>query len=85
MSDASDWLLPDLALTAIVGPKRLLRMHAYGKGPEGATCGQCRFLEKHPSPSRRMFFKCRLYGASSSAASDWRKKWAACWKFEVSI
>lgn len=52
----------------------------FGKGPEGATCGQCEHLFVAGRPGKK-FFKCDVYGASRSEASDFRKKWAACGKF----
>jgi len=50
---------------------------------EDKKCGECGHLitegsEKGPT----VYFKCDLYGTSSSEATDWRKKYIACglWK-----
>ena len=31
----------------------------------------------------RKYFKCKIYGVSSSEATDWRKNWQACGAFNV--
>lgn len=64
---------------------RLATMHArYGDGPAGTTCGACASLIGH-HVNRRSFFKCARYGDSSSTATDWRKKWAACGAFVAGV
>ena len=61
---------------------RLSKMHTiYGKAPDGQTCKNCINLERF-RPGRNTFLKCRLYGISSSEASDWRAKWPACGKYQ---
>lgn len=47
----------------------------------GKTCKDC------PHLIRRIFhggnyYKCRVYGVSSSEATDWRLKWTACGAFD---
>ena len=58
--------------------------HTYGNGPEGETCGNCKYFERLQFP-KRVIFKCRFWlavtGMKSSSASDWRLKWPACAKF----
>lgn len=62
---------------------RLAKMHQrYGRGPEGVTCKDCVFLERH-RPGRTSFLKCRRAGVSASNATDWRAKWSACGAYEV--
>lgn len=39
-------------------------------------CADCPNLCIHMTSKRR--YKCEAYGKSSSAATDWTKKWAAC-------
>lgn len=39
-------------------------------------CADCPNLCIHMTSKRR--YKCEAYGESSSAATDWAKKWAAC-------
>lgn len=38
-------------------------------------CKDCSNLERH------MFYKCKCYGVTSSAATDWRLKYIACGLF----
>jgi hypothetical protein len=45
----------------------------------GRTCGECSNLITYQYGGR--YFKCGLSRVTSSAASDWRKKWTACGKF----
>src|SRR5215831_17053516 len=52
----------------------------YGAGPADRTCGDCCWLVKHSYT--RNYYKCQMYGDSSSEATDWRKKWKACSKFQ---
>jgi len=52
-----------------------------GPGPAGTTCGQCRFLTRE-QPGRKTVFKCAVNGSTRSAASDWRRKWPTCGRFE---
>lgn len=39
-------------------------------------CADCSNLCIHMTSKKR--YKCEAYGESSSAATDWAKKWAAC-------
>ena len=52
----------------------------YGKGPVGRSCGSCAHLVGVGKAN--VYFKCELYGVSSSDATDWRKKWQACGAFK---
>ncbi len=52
----------------------------YGRGPEGARCGDCRFQIVTGRGSRR-YFKCRKRGITHGAATDIRLKWNACGLF----
>ena len=44
---------------------------------EGHTCALCTHL-KHHWYHDKSYYKCEVYGDSSSEATDWRKKWTAC-------
>ncbi len=50
----------------------------YGSGPSGETCGHCKHLLGHGG-----YLKCGFYGVSASESTDWRAKWAACGRFEL--
>lgn len=64
-------------------PRQIVKqLNRHGKGPAGKTCGECDHLLQLDRGYRKRFFKCELYGRSSSAASDWRKKWPACGQFK---
>jgi hypothetical protein len=64
--------------------RRLGAMHArHGHGPEGQTCRNCAFLERHTYA--KTYLKCRRYNVTSSEATDWRAKWPACGAFEVHV
>lgn len=47
---------------------------------EGHTCRECSNLE-HTRANDRPLTKCRVYGCTSSAASDWAQRWQACGMF----
>lgn len=59
-------------------------MHVYfGKKPEG-KCGDCsNLIAIHMA--NRVVRKCRAYGVTSSAATDWAKKHDACGLFNKPI
>lgn len=77
-SDEMFALKPQLEAEARASKKavRIAWMHARHGRTEGQKCGTCEHL------LRDGYFKCRLYGVSMSAATDWRLKWEACglWK-----
>lgn len=50
-------------------------MHRQFGKCHGHTCGECSNLTKH------RYYKCKAYGATSSEASDWAKRWLACGLF----
>jgi len=61
-------------------PKLILQMHArYGATP-GKRCKSCAYLT-HYDYTRR-YYKCEVYGESSSAATDWRVNYPACGKWK---
>lgn len=60
----------------LVGRMRVL----YGKGPDGAVCGQCVHLIG--MQYAKTYWKCRFGPKSHGPATDWRKRWQACGKFE---
>ena len=52
-------------------------MHqTFGK-TDGKICGACKNLESIFT-GKRTISKCKVYGKTSSEATDWAKKWAAC-------
>jgi hypothetical protein len=60
--------------------KTIGKMHLlYGK-IEGAVCRDCVHLTCHEYANK--YFKCKLYGDTSSSSTDWRVRWPACGKFE---
>ncbi len=77
-----DWIARKHALKSLKGSlKGLEAMHArYGARP-GHTCGDCvHFIVN--SGHERNYFKCALYGVTNGPGTDWRKKNAACGKWE---
>jgi hypothetical protein len=62
-------------------PRRLLTMHVRHGAADGQCCKDCRWLVQHDY--RRRYYKCLLYGVSSSAATDWRLSYPACGKWEA--
>lgn len=48
----------------------------YGKDPAGRKCGECVHLVRIKRD--RTYYKCALYGISSSLSTDWRVRWDAC-------
>jgi hypothetical protein len=56
--------------------RKLAAMHrAYGTDPLH-KCGTCGNLTRNTY--NRVYFKCEIYGNSSSVATDWAMSWAAC-------
>ena len=60
-------------------------MHrAYGRF-DGVKCRTCPHLEAYANASNtRYWYKCRIYGVSSSQATDWRIGFEACGAFRIS-
>ena len=52
-------------------------MHRQFGKCDGHTCGECSNLIGSPGS----YYKCKAYGATSSEASDWAKRWLACGLF----
>lgn len=81
-----DWsLTPTPARDAIpkqrLALKLLAKLHAaYGKGPAGAQCKTCVHLRRYRQSKGWM--KCAKALDTSSEATDWRAKWAACGLYE---
>lgn len=60
--------------------RKIEAMHLrYGVGPQDAKCGDCDNCVYHRYDKR--YYKCRLYGTSSSESTDWRVRWPACGMF----
>ena len=47
----------------------------------GKTCEDCPHLIRHCYRGKN-YYKCGVYGDSSSEATDWRLKWTACGGFD---
>ena len=52
--------------------------YIFGSGHPSNKCGDCKNLIKYGN-----YYKCRIYGNTSSEASDWRKKWNSCAMFNM--
>jgi len=61
-------------------PKHIIAMHRMYGMAEGHTCGECKHLFN--LYYARTYFKCELSRLTHGPATDWRKKWQACGKFE---
>jgi hypothetical protein len=72
------WNGQEIGLVPDKGQNPMLR---HGSGPEGKTCGDCAHLLKN-NHRGCLYWKCDLYKLSHGGASDFRKKWPACKKFE---
>ena len=58
--------------------KKIDLMHAtFGVDPQCRKCRDCPCLVR-VSPTSRAYYKCSVYGESSSEATDWAGKWMAC-------
>lgn len=55
----------------------------YGRGPPGVKCKDCAYLAIKPTYSKN-YYKCRVRGITSGAATDHRVSWNACGLFEES-
>lgn len=55
-------------------------LSAYGQA-RGHTCGECRHLITKVYANT--YFKCSKSRVTGGAATDWRKRWAACALFQI--
>ena len=60
--------------------RKIYLMHKFFGICEGHICGECSNLVEEPYHGK-MYRKCRLYGETNSAASDWAKRYLACGRF----
>ena len=60
--------------------RKIALMHKFFGICEGHTCGECSNLVECPYHGR-MYRKCKAYGLTNSAASDWAKRYLACGMF----
>ena len=51
-----------------------------GSGPAGETCGSC--ANCYPQRFSKTYWKCKLVKATCGPATDVRRKWAACSRWE---
>lgn len=75
----------DLVLTSPDPDVRYTRNHknpmlAFGPGPDGMRCKDCRHL--YGVRYANTYWKCRKRGDSGGPATDHRVRWPACAKFE---
>lgn len=61
---------------AVKAHSQLLRIH--GSVPD--TCGNCAFFRTREFS--KTYFKCLKINNTSSASTDWRKRWLACGLFQ---
>lgn len=59
--------------------RKIDTMHEMFGKTHGHKCKECSNLKEHPY--RKSIYKCRVYGMTSSEASDWRLKYDACGMF----
>lgn len=71
----------EAAITTEPIPHRLALMYRTFNRDERHKCGDCAHLLVHAHGEKR-YFKCQYYKMSCGAATDWRKKWVACGKWE---
>lgn len=55
-------------------------VRAFGPGPEGARCRDCRHLRM--KSFARTYYKCNLRVDTNGPGTDHRVRWPACAKFE---
>lgn len=61
--------------------KKIDLMYAtFGIDPQCRRCKDCPCLVR-VTPTSRPYYKCSVYGESSSEATDWTGKWMACGRF----
>lgn len=63
-------------------PNSIKTMHRMYGAADGKACGACVHCVMVNGGSRD-YPKCDLSKITNGAATDWRKKWPACGKFEV--
>ena len=59
--------------------RKIELMHRQFGVIEGKTCGECSNLTEHRYD--KLYRKCKVYGETSSEASDWAMRWKACGMF----
>lgn len=59
--------------------RKIELMHDIFGIDEEHKCGECDNFGEHRYD--KLYYKCAVYGISSSEASDWRKKYTACGMF----
>ena len=60
--------------------RKIVLMHRIFGKCDGHTCRECCNLV-HVRVNDKPLTKCRIYGETSSAASDWAQRWLACGMF----
>lgn len=59
--------------------RKIELMHRQFGVVAGKTCGECSNLTVHRYD--KLYRKCKIYGETSSEASDWAMRWKACGMF----
>ena len=54
----------------------------FGEIPD-RKCKECQYLVSYTA--NRKYYKCDVYGNTSSEASEWRLKWTACGMIDIPI
>lgn len=64
--------------------RKIALMHRLFGVSDGHTCRECSNFVKGKYHDR-MLYKCKVYGMTHSAASDWAGRWQACGAFNQAI
>jgi hypothetical protein len=76
------WAVLDSRLARVAGlPGQIQGMHLRYGAADGRRCGECAHLVTLGGMAS-VVFKCDLSRLSHSTATDWRRKWPACGRFE---
>ena len=59
--------------------RKIELMHQQFGVVAGKTCGECSNLTEHRYD--KLYRKCKIYGETSSEATDWAMRWTACGKW----
>jgi hypothetical protein len=74
--EQQEWLLKQSMVPCEPNPC----VRAFGKGPEGAICKQCKHLFR--KRISKTYIKCDLRTYTNGPGSDHKARWHACSKFE---
>ncbi len=80
MTQLIDWFGNPIPVAPQPDPKANPCLAVYGPGPEGKTCSECALLVG--IAKARTYYKCRLRRNTNGPATDHKRRWPACGKFE---